>query len=230
MVTKIQLRLIMNTSTGNFLDRPWQFDQQVAAEFVDHARQHIPNYETVIQKCLILAQQQLTSNSKILDFGCATGHTLSSFYSAGFTNLHGIDLSADMLAQCPSHLTQLHCGGTVPDSHRNFDMIMCNWTLQFSKNKLDILWDIARALRSGGILIISEKISEDPAMIDLYHRWKFDQGVSLLEIDQKARSLQGVMTINSQSWWQDNLNKLGFTQIQIIDASWCFCTYVCVKV
>jgi len=229
MAIKTPSKLIMNTNTGNFLQRPWQFDHQVAEVFVDHARQHIPNYETVIQKCLSLAQQRLSNDSKILDFGCATGHTLEIFHSAGFQNLYGIDLSAEMLSYCATHLAQYHCGSTIPDHYTNFDMIMCNWTLQFSKEKFNILEKIYQALKPQGILIVSEKVSNDPKMIELYHQWKFSQGVSLEDIEQKAQALKGIMTVNSQSWWNESLQELGFSQPQIIDSSWCFCTYLCVK-
>lgn len=220
MTEKIQYQ----TSKGQ-----WEFNHLVAPVFVEHARQHIPNYETVIEKCLNLAQQKLQADSKILDFGCATGHTLRSFYSSGFRNLYGIDVSQHMLAECPEHMAQYTCADTIPESLGTFDMIMCNWTLQFSTNKQQLLDCIVNSLNPQGILVISEKISEDPVWTDLYHKWKFSQGVDWPAIDQKARSLAGVMNINSQTWWLETLQHLGLTQIHIIDASWCFSSYACVK-
>ena len=37
-----------NGSTGH---KDWRFDEHIAPSFVEHARQHIPNYETVTDKC-----------------------------------------------------------------------------------------------------------------------------------------------------------------------------------
>ena len=75
----------------------WVFDNAVASTFVDHARQHIPNYDQVIDKSVDLCLRYLPSQANIIDVGCATGETLRRLHAAGFTNLSGVEASYAML-------------------------------------------------------------------------------------------------------------------------------------
>jgi SAM-dependent methyltransferase len=205
----------------------WKFDQTVADIFVDHARQHIPNYETVINKSIRLADLKLDKTAKILDFGCATGRTLEQFKLAGYDDLYGIDNSQAMLDKC-NVFADLLCADTVPDSYQDFDLILSNWTLHFADNKEEILDRIVSALRPGKFFILSEKVSEMPVLIDLYYEWKFAQGVSREAIERKRQTLDGVMKVKPNEWWLEKLNER-FGHVAVIDADWCFCSYLCIK-
>ena len=48
------------------MTKQWKFDHDVASIFVDHARQHIPNYETVIDKSMIYTRTRHIEDSGIL--------------------------------------------------------------------------------------------------------------------------------------------------------------------
>jgi hypothetical protein len=37
------------------------------------------------------------------------------------------------------------------------------------------------------------------------------------------------MYIDSVEWYLENLKKIGFTQVNIANASWCFTSFVCQK-
>jgi tRNA (cmo5U34)-methyltransferase len=206
---------------------PWKFDQSVANIFVDHARQHIPNYETVIAKTICLADLKLDKTAKILDFGCATGRTLEQFKLAGYDNLYGIDNSQAMLDKC-NVFADLRCTDTVPETYQDFDLILSNWTLHFVDDKTDVVDRIASALLPGGFFVLSEKVSEMPVLIDLYYEWKFAQGVSREAIELKRQTLDGVMKVKPHEWWLSILNER-FSHVSIIDADWCFCSYLCIK-
>jgi hypothetical protein len=54
-------------------------------------------------------------------------------------------------------------------------------------------------------------------------------GVSAEEIAAKAASVRDIMYINTPKWYLETLDNLGFKNIQIVDASWCFTTFFCVK-
>ena len=204
----------------------WQFDQSVARIFVKHAREHIPNYDTVIDKSIALCQKFLAKDSAIVDIGCATGETLKRLKQAGFVNLTGVDSSQAMLDYCQTQAT-LICSDQFPD--QLFDAVLCNWTLHFMSDKLDYLHQIYKNLAPGGVFIVSDKTSSDPAMIDFYHDFKSKAGVSAEEIQSKAASVRDIMFIDNPQWYLETLSNLGFKNIQIIDASWCFTTFFCVK-
>lgn len=225
MGIQIHPRQIMNINPGE----SWKFDQQVAKEFVDHAKHHIPNYDLVTDKSVSVAKQRCNSDSKILDFGCATGYTLKKFHDAGFYNLYGIDNSIDMLDYCDPSLATYQLSDNVDPSFKGFDLITSNWTLQFVDDKLSVLQNIFGALNSNGVFILSEKISNRPDLISHYHDWKRDQGVSEEIIQQKQQSLEGVLKLQSHEWWIDTLKSVGYKSVDIIDAHWCFCTYMAIK-
>ena len=204
----------------------WRFDAKVAETFVDHARQHIPNYEKVIDKSVALCQHLLTPSSCIIDVGCATGHTLIKLQQAGFKNLVGVDASADMLSFCHS-TADLICSSTLPQ--RQYDAVLCNWTLHFVKDKVSYLKDVYQYLQPGGFLILSEKTSRDELPLNFYHQFKRQQGVSDHDINQKANSVKDIMQINQPAWYIDTLHAIGFDTTYIIDADWCFTSFLSIK-
>lgn len=205
----------------------WQFNHDIAKVFVDHARQHIPNYDVVIDKCVSLAQDCVAREGAIIDVGCATGETLRRLNRAGFTNLHGVESSRAMLDHCDPDLAHYYHSDTFPN--KKFDAVFCNWTLHFIKDKISYLSAIHSNLDDRGFLILSDKTSLDPGCIKKYHEWKRSQGVTEEQIRAKEQSVKDVMFINSPSWYLDTLQQVGFGHVEIIDANWCFTTFLCRK-
>lgn len=205
----------------------WQFDTGVAENFVEHARSHIPNYDAVIDKCIEASNQYLSKDSAIIDVGCATGETLRRLHQAGYKNLTGVESSSAMIQHCDPTMARLIHSDTFP--HETFDAILCNWTLHFVKNKIQYLASMYQGLNPGGFLILSEKTSLDPDLIKLYHHWKHRQGVSWDDIRHKENAVKDIMYIDQPDWYRQTLNSLGFKNIQVIDASWCFTTWIAFK-
>lgn len=207
----------------------WKFDRTIAANFITHARKHIPDYDLVIDKCLSYANYNLPTSANILDFGSATGYTLQQFHNKGFYNLYGIESSADMLEQCDRGIANYLQAESVPSNYNSFDLIMSNWTLHFIKHKHALLTQFYNSLKDKGTLIVSEKVTETPLALDMYHQWKLKQGVTEEEVYAKHESLRNVLHVQSNTWWLYTLKDVGFSNIQIINANWCFCTYLCIK-
>jgi SAM-dependent methyltransferase len=211
----------MNTKTGS-----WKFDQSVATTFVDHARQHIPNYDMVIDKCVDVCRQ-FPPSTRIIDVGCATGETIRRLHAHGFNNLAGVEASRDMLQHCDYGIAEYTHSDRFPE--KPFDIVLCNWTLHFIKDKVEYLADIYQNLSTDGVFMLSDKTSLDPLAIRFYHEWKHKQGVSWPDIKAKEQAVKGIMHINDPVWYMNTLALVGFKNIQIIDASWCFTTFLCKK-
>lgn len=208
------------------MNKAWSFDQNIARIFVDHARKHIPDYDRVIDKSVEVCQKFLHPDAAIIDVGCATGETLKRLKLAGFRQLTGVDNSASMLEQC--HVdAELICSDQFPN--RPFDAVLCNWTLHFIPNKLEYLKQIYHNLSRGGFVILTDKTSMDPIMIDFYHDLKSQAGVSSEEIQQKAQSVKNIMHVDSPQWYLENLKRVGFGTPHIINANWCFTTFLAIK-
>lgn len=205
----------------------WKFDASVANTFVDHARQHIPNYDQVIDKSVAICKCHLDKSSRIIDVGCATGETLRRLNQAGFDTLTGVEASHDMLKHCDPAIARLIHSDRFPNDA--FDAVLCNWTLHFIEDKEKYLIDIHRNLQPNGFLILSEKTSLDPVAIAQYHEWKLAQGVTVEQIAAKEAAVKDIMYIQDPKWYLDTLARIGFKNIQIIDASWCFTTFFCQK-
>jgi tRNA (cmo5U34)-methyltransferase len=205
----------------------WQFDSSVAENFVEHARCHIPNYDAVINKCIEASDQYLNKTSSIIDVGCATGETLRRLYHAGYRNLTGVESSSHMIQHCDPTLAKLIVSDTFPQ--QMFDAILCNWTLHFVKNKTEYLANMYQGLNPCGFLILSEKTSLETDSIQLYHNWKHTQGVSWDYIKHKEAAIKDIMYVDQPDWYSKMLVKLGFKNVQIIDASWCFTTWIAFK-
>ena len=212
-----------NGSTGH---KDWRFDENIAPVFVEHARQHIPNYEAVTDKCARYCTLNLRKDAKIIDVGCATGHTLKKLHQQGFTNLHGVDNSEHMIEYAPKEIATYVLSNNFPKDQ--YEMILCNWTLHFIENKENYLQSMSDSLTDGGTMILSDKTSKDTDMIKMYHDNKLKLGVTKEVIEEKQKQLENVMFINSAEWYHKELSELGFT-VTVMDADWCFTTFLCKK-
>lgn len=207
----------------------WKFDDAVAASFREHARCHIPGYERVIDKSVMLCERTLGSDAHVIDVGCAVGETLEKLHRCGFHNLAGVDSSQAMLDRIKPGIAQLHLNDRFPAVEQKYDAVLMNWTLHFIEDKHRYLDDIYENTKPGGFLVLSDKTSLNPVYIDMYHRFKLAQGVSMADIQAKVASLVGSMHINDQQWYRSALMAAGFVDMTIIDADWCFTTFLAWK-
>ena len=211
---------------------PWKFDSDVAVQFDQHARQHIPNYAEVIAESVNICKKFIkdTDSARIIDVGCAIGETIKKLHEGGFHNLVGVDSSLAMLEQAKllTSATWVN-NNNFPLAQGPYNAVLCNWTMHFIKDKITYLQDIYTGLVPGGFLILSDKTSNSGIDLKLYHDFKRRQGVSDLEIIEKAASVKDIMFINDVSWYQTQLANLGFVGIDIINSAPCFTTFLAIK-
>jgi len=211
------------------LQPKWKFNKEVAQKFNQHARQHIPDYERVLDLTINLCTQKVKKNSNILEIGCAIGETVSRLSKKGYKNIHAVDQSQDMLDYCPKDAATYYCSSDFPRIDLSFDAVLCNWTLHFIKNKIDYLKNIYDSMSSNGFLILSEKTENSGLALEQYHQWKSSNGVSDEEIQSKAKSLEEVLFVDTVDWYLKNLKSIGFKKIYIANSTWCFTTFIAVK-
>ena len=211
------------------MERHWTFNNQIAQIFDKHARQHIPDYDRVIDLSINLCKQKVEPAQPILELGCAVGETVKRLHKASFSNIHAVDNSQAMLDSCPADLATYYHSSTIPQVDIKFNAVICNWTLHFIKNKESYLQDIYNCLAPGGIFILSEKVENQGLALEQYHQFKRTQGVSDEEIAAKAKSLEGVMFVDSVDWYMSALQTIGFNNIYTANSNWCFTTLVAIK-
>lgn len=209
----------------------WEFNKNVAKIFHKHARQHIPDYDKVIDLSVLACKTFLKDplNDKIIDVGCATGETISRLYYNGCCNLIGVDSSQAMLDHCDQTQAVYICGYNFPIDQGPYAAVLCNWTLHFIKDKYHYLQEIYQGLLPGGFLILTDKTENHGPALTLYHEFKRMQGVSEEEIKTKSESLKNIMFIDPTDWYIKTLSDMGFIDISIINASPCFTSFLVFK-
>jgi len=207
----------------------WQFNEEVASIFDQHARQHIPDYIKVLELSMDLCRQRLHISDSILEIGCATGETVKRLREIGYTDIHAVDYSQAMLDACPKDMATYYCTADYPKTDTKFDMVLCNWTLHFIQDKFSYLECVYHGMNPGGMLILSEKTENSGYALEQYHLYKERQGVSREDIEAKAASLKGVMFPESAETHLSRLRRLGFREVYIASANWCFTTFVAIK-
>lgn len=211
--------------------QPWKFDKDIAKIFGRHAREHIPDYDKVIDLSVMLCHKLLLDplDDKIIDVGCATGETINRLYQSGCCNLVGVDSSQDMLDYCDRDRAWYVCSSEFPTQSGPYRAVLCNWTLHFIQDKISYLQKIYESLEPGGFLFLTDKTQNHGHALELYHEFKRSKGVSDEEIKIKAASVQNIMFINPVDWYFRTLENVGFRETNILNAAPCFTSFVAFK-
>jgi len=209
------------------------FNDRVAEVFDDMLDRSIPYYRTVIEGMAQLLTCRLVPGSTLYDLGCSTGTTLlelSRRLPAQDFHFCGIDNAPAMLAKARSKSAMY--GKSAVLEFRQDDItccplpsaggIVCNYTLQFLRplTRQPFVQRLFQTLPPGGVLILSEKTISHASrlnrdFIDIYHRFKKQQGYSELEIAAKREALENVLIPFSL---QENLTLLkeaGFDEVEV---------------
>ena len=120
-----------------------------------------------------------------------------------------------MIDVCPKDIATYILSETYPTGLPAMDVIICNWTLHFIKDKLTYLKAIKDNLHDKGTLILSEKTTLDPLMIEKYHEFKIQKGVSEEEIKVKSwepfeiKSVLELIKMPTKDMWRECMEALG---------------------
>ena len=97
---------------------------------------------------------------KLLDIGCGSGEDIAIFTNQGAV-CSGIDPSKAFVVEAqvknPTATITEGIGETLPIEENRFDIVTSKWALQTSKNISQILEEVARVLKPGGILLYLSK-------------------------------------------------------------------------
>ncbi|MGX3044600.1 carboxy-S-adenosyl-L-methionine synthase CmoA [Helicobacter sp. T3_23-1056] len=195
------------------------FDKRVASVFDDMLERSIPYYKDNLKLCIDFIIQNLPKSSKTLkttkssknlpriyDIGCSTGNMLLGLFARTDAEFIGIDSSSAMIenatlkAKAYGAKICFICADCTKLEYQKAQCFITNYTLQFIRppKRVDFLSKIYDALESGGILILSEKMTSPNAtleaqMIEYYHSYKAKNGYTKNEINAKREALENVL-------------------------------------
>lgn len=225
----------MTDQKDRLFKQPWKglgafrFDEQVAKVFPDMIRRSVPGYEQIVALTGLIAGRYAQPNTAIYDLGCSLGATtlsMAKHITVEGCIIHAIDNSKAMIEHAKNlsknqRINQWSIIWTLGDATEiemsPASVIALNFTLQFiAKNQRQkLLQKSFETLRSGGVLILAEKIihceSEiESVLSELQHDFKRENGYSDLEIDRKRQAIENVLIPESSPIHIQRLKSCGF--------------------
>lgn len=226
----------------------WEFDSTVTEVFDNMLERSIPNYEIMRELVTDLSREFLTEGGTVVDLGASRGNGVASLLdgAAKADRAICVETSASMLESLAVRFDEEIAGGSVHIANcdlrydypvvRDVSVTLSVLTAQFIpiEHRLRLMRSIYESTRSGGALIFVEKVLGENHMINelmvkRYHQLKNVNGYSREAIQQKARSLEGVLVPMSGSTNVHMLSQAGFTSIDCFWRWMNFAGYLAVK-
>ena len=205
----------------------WTFDDEVTKCFDNMLTRSIPDYHTMRYLVGELGKKQITSiYDVIVDLGCSTGGSIASFVELG-NEVHGIEISEPMYNEYVErfkyypnvHISQQDIVHDFPKITAK--LIMSILTIQFTpiEERWRIIKNIYDNLQNGGCFIFVEKVlsssaETDSLLTDVYYDMKRKNSYSEDQIQNKRKSLSGVLVPVTASENKNFLKECGFRKIE----------------
>lgn len=227
----------------NIKDKKWEFDKSVTQVFGDMLSRSIPNYETMRELCFMVGRNFVNANGRVADIGCSNGLASEKFIQS-FENVHFVlsDVSQPMLEACrEKYFGKLNVEVIEHDLRKglpqdNFNLIISSLTLQFTpiEYRLNIMQSIYNSICEGGALILVEKVIGNSAEIDNilveeYYNIKRENGYTNELIQNKRKSLEGVLVPLTACFNEHIMSMCGFKKIDCFWRCLNFCAWLAIK-
>ena len=222
--------------------RKWEFDEEVTKVFGDMLSRSIPNYDTMRELCFMIGRNFIR-NGAVSDIGCSNGLASEKFIENFDRNMFYLsDVSEPMLDVCREKYKgrknvnvifhDLRQGIPTTDN----DLVISCLTLQFTpiEYRQNILQSIYDGLNSGGAFILVEKVlgnsaSIDNVFVEEYYNIKRENGYTEKLIQNKRKSLEGVLVPITASFNEHLLSSVGFKKVDCFWRCLNFCAWIAVK-
>lgn len=142
------------------------FKQTVTTSHADDSTAAV-RYRRYLRQRLTPWLKSIPRSAAVADLGCGDGMLLRVFQELGFTDLHGVEGSAEMWARCREHFPKVERGDLRDYLRKNtgaFDLIVLFDVLEhFTREEaVGLLDEIHAALRPGGWLLLQLPNGDSP--------------------------------------------------------------------
>jgi len=132
---------------------------------------------------LVWAQLGDIKNLKVLDFGSGFGVTAN--YLAEYNEVIAIEPNADMIEYREQENNYTQINGKIEKlkdfADGSFDVVVCHNVLQFAEERAEIVKELSRLLKSGGILSITAHNKTGRIMFTVVFENNIDAAVNFLD-------------------------------------------------
>jgi hypothetical protein len=224
------------------IEKQFEFDNSVASVFDDMINRSVPYYDTAQNLIADITDKFLKKSAKVVDLGCSTASTLLKIsHIRGDLDLTGVDNAPAMIENARAKIAAFGANiklinADILEFNFNADAVLLNYTLQFIRppKRRDFVDKIYSSVNEGGLFIFSEKLVFENKiltknMIEIYEKYKLEQGYSRYEIAQKREALENVLIPYTE---QENIalaEQAGFKDVQCVFKWGNFATFVAFK-
>ena len=223
--------------------KKWEFDEEVTKVFGDMLSRSIPNYDVMRELCFMVGRNFVTENGIVSDIGCSNGLASEKFIES-FPNARFVlsDVSEPMLNACREkykdnpNVNVIHHDLRNPIPTKDNDLVISSLTLQFTpiEYRWNILQSIYDSLKDGGALILVEKVLGNSAridniLVDEYYNIKREHGYTEELIQNKRKSLEGVLVPLTTGFNEHLMTMCGFKELDCFWRCLNFCAWVAIK-
>lgn len=225
----------------------FSFNQEVAEVFPDMLERSIPGYRTTINSIRFLASKYSKKGTNCYDLGCSLGASSIALGEGAAHNdcrIMAVDKSSSMTKKFSEIIKQekldlniqIFNEDVLDTKITNASIVIMNFTLQFirKKDRQLVLDKIYNGLNDGGLLIMSEKITQgdkkiNNLLIDLHENFKLENLYTREEIENKKESIKNVLVEDDIETHQSRLSKSGFTKFGIWLQHFNFVSFLAIK-
>ena len=225
----------------------FSFNQEVTEVFPDMLERSIPGYRTTINSIRFLASKYSKKGTNCYDLGCSLGASSIALGEGAAHNdcrIMAVDKSSSMTKKFSEIIKQekldlniqIFNEDILDTKITNASIVIMNFTLQFirKKDRQLVLDKIYNGLNDGGLLILSEKITQgdkkiNNLLIDLHENFKLENLYTREEIENKKESIKNVLVEDNIETHQSRLSKSGFTKFGIWLQHFNFTSFVAIK-
>ena len=226
------------------IKKSFEFDEEVANVFDDMLERSIPFYKENLVFCIDLLNKYLKDGDLVYDLGCSTGTFLLNLERTSKKKLKlvGIDNSRAMISRLRKKLRiydskiKIKNEDILKYKYKKAKAFLANYTLQFIRplEREKFIKKIYKNLKKDGIFIFSEKIiTEDKKLnknlIDIYYKFKQNQGYSNYEITQKREALENILLPYTRAENIIMSKSSGFRHCETIFTWGNFATFIAIK-
>lgn len=225
----------------------WEFNSEVANCFSEMLNRSIPDYSNMRKLVFDIGRKYIKPETTIIDVGCSNGLAIEPFIIQNKENnkYKLFDVSEPMLDLCRNKYKEYRESGIVDVENfditkgineKNCSLIMSVLTLQFTpiEYRQKIVDSIYNSLNEGSCFILVEKVLGDynetnELFVDLYYDMKREHSYTEGQIQNKRKSLEGVLVPITENWNIELLKNAGFKKIDCFWKYLNFCGIIAIK-